>query len=278
MTGVIDVGSNSVRLLYNGIKYNRITQLSEGLLYNNTLGEVPVSRTINAIIELYALAKTLGADKIFVFATEAVRSAENHSVFVEKLKVENITLDILSAEMEAEVGFLGAYNGGLKAVLDVGGASSELAVGDENGIIYSHSLPLGSVRLKDYSLDKNILNGYIKSRISEYGIVPKFEELISIGGTSSSLVAVLLGLEPYDTNAVHNFVLTYDDLNCTINRILNMPVIERVSIKGMHPKKTLILPCGGLLILGIMEYLNIDHIRISERDNLEGYLSMKQLS
>lgn len=274
MTGVIDVGSNSVRLLYNGKKYSHITQLSEGMMFTNTLSEIAMFRTAEAISELYNLAQNLGAEKVLVFGTEAVRSATNQAEFIKKLTDKKISIDILSSDMEAIVGFMGAYNGGIKAVLDVGGASSEIAVGDESGIKYTHSLPLGSVRLKDYSLDRDTLKSYIATRIPEYGIVPPFEELISIGGTSSSLVAVLLGLEPYNTDIVHNFILTYDDLNATVSRILSTPIIERVNIKGMHPKKTLLLPCGGLLISGIMEYLKIDRIRISERDNLEGYLKL----
>lgn len=278
MTGVIDIGSNSVRLLYNGTKYITITQLSEGLLFTGILGEEPIRRTIEAVKEYYNLAKSLGANKVFVFATEAVRSAKNGLDFKKLLLKENISLDIIDAFTESKIGFLGAYNGGIKAVLDVGGASSEIAVGDEKGIHYSYSLPLGSVRLKDYSQDKNILIPYIKKRVTEYGKMPNFEELISIGGTSSSLAAVHLALEKYDSDVVHNFIFTYDDLLHCVERIIKTPVDKRAEIAGMHPKKTLILPCGGLLILGIMEYLNITHIRISERDNLEGYLALKGIS
>ncbi|HKL73880.1 MAG TPA: hypothetical protein VJ903_03195 [Clostridia bacterium] len=275
MTAVIDIGSNSVRLLYNGIKYNSITQLSEGLMLNNTLSEIPMARTINAVKYYFHFALSLGALDVNVFATEAVRSAKNSAEFVKLLQDENIPIDIIDSYTESKIAFLGAYNGGTKAILDVGGASSELAVGDENGIYYSHSLPLGGVRLKDYSQDKNVLLPYIKTRLPEYGKVPHFDELISIGGTSSSLAAIYLELEPYDTNAVHNFIFSYNSISSTVNRIIKTPINERINIKGMHPKKTLILPCGGLLILGVMEYLNVDYIRISELDNLEGYLKLK---
>jgi exopolyphosphatase/guanosine-5'-triphosphate,3'-diphosphate pyrophosphatase len=275
MTGVIDIGSNSVRLLYDGIKYNIVTQLSEGLFFENTLKDIPMLRTFDAVKSHYALAKNLGASDILVFATEAVRSAKNRNVFVKMLEKENITLDIISAETESKVAFLGAYTGGTQAVLDVGGASSELIIGNENEILYSHSMPLGCVKLKDYSQDKNLIIPYLKARIQEYGKVPCFDQLISIGGTSSSLAAVFLALEPYDTDAVHNFLFSYDDIASTVERIINTPEIERANILGMHPKKTAVLPIGGLIILSVMEYLNIKNIRISERDNLEGYLALK---
>ncbi|HOO22609.1 MAG TPA: hypothetical protein PKY53_02890 [Clostridia bacterium] len=273
--GVIDIGSNSVRLLLNGKKVIRITQLSEGLMLTGHLNDAAMQRTSDAIKELYRFAKSSGADEVFAFATEAVRSAENGHTFKKLLTDESIELDVIDALTESRIGFLGAYTGGIKAALDVGGASSELAVGDEKGVFYSHSLPLGSVRLKDYSMDKNVLDSYIKSRVTEYGKVPPFEELISIGGTSSSLAAIHLGLEPYDPEIIHNYKFYYDDLKNTVDRIFATPVGERKNIRGMHPKKTLILPCGGLLIMGIMEYLNLEYIRLSERDNLEGYLALK---
>jgi exopolyphosphatase/guanosine-5'-triphosphate,3'-diphosphate pyrophosphatase len=277
MTAIIDIGSNSVRLLYNGIKYNTVTQLSENLFLDNLIKDIPMERTFIAVKKYYSLAKSLGAKDIFVFATEALRSAKNSNVFVEKLKKENIALDIISSDTESKIAFLGAYTGGKQAVLDIGGASSELIVGNEKEIIYSHSLPLGCVKLRDFSKDKDVLIPYLNKRVLEYGKVPKFDQLISIGGTSSGLAAVFLELAPYDTNAIHNFVFSYEEIKSTVERILKTPESERISIKGMHPKKTTVLPCGGLLILSIMEYLNIKHIRISEKDNLEGYLALKAM-
>lgn len=278
MIGVIDIGSNSVRLLYNGIKYNTVTQLSEGLFFDNMLNDIAMERTFIAIKDYYSMAKALGANNIYVFATEALRCAKNANVFVEKLKKENIKVDIISSKQESQVAFLGAYTGGSQAVLDIGGASSELICGNEKEIFYSYSLPIGCVKLKDFSTEKDILIPYIKKRVLEYGKVPKFDQLISIGGTTSSLAAVFLELEPYDTSVIHNFIFSYDDIKKTVEYIYNTPESERANIKGMHIKKTTVLPCGGMLVLAIMDYLGIDFIRISERDNLEGYLALKGLS
>lgn len=236
-----------------------------------------MSRTAEAVFYFFDYAKNKGAAKIYAFATEAVRNAENRFEFIDLLKKQNIDLDVISAEKESQIGFLGAYNGGIMAVLDVGGASSELAVGNGEKIFYSHSLPLGCVRLKDLSKNAEDLKNYISERVAEYGEVPYFDSLTVIGGTVSSLVAVKLGMETYDSETVHGYLFDKKSLNDTVQKISSVPPEKRKDIKGMHPDKILTLPCGGLLILGIMDYLNVDYIRVSEKDNIEGYMIYNNL-
>ena len=269
---IIDIGSNSIRLFWNGEKPHENTQLAEDLIHTGRLKKEAIERTVNAIEMLANKAKSEGAYKVYAFATEAVRAAENREEFISRVKEVVDEFELVPAEKEALLGFNGAYPGsGTVAVLDVGGASSELAVGNENGLLYAHSMSLGSVRLKDYSKDEKERFGYAKQRVTEYGSVPKFDKLISIGGSSSVLAAVHLGLVPYDSKRVHGLTMTKEELQGTIDRILSVPVEERVNIKGLHPKKTVVGPVGGMIVLAAMEYLGVDRIELSEKDNLEGY-------
>ena len=71
--------------------------------------------------------------------------------------------------------------------------------------------------------------------------------------------------------------MTYDELNKVVDDILAVKIEERQFIKGLHPKKILVAPAGGIIILAIMEYLNIKELQISENDNLEGYAYYKKL-
>lgn len=274
----IDVGSNSVRLLLNGKKYLTNTQLAEKLVPGGNILPEAAARTSEAIKSFRRFALDNGADEVFVFATEAVRSANNGKDFAALLSADGITLDVLSPQTEAKIGFDGAYcgRGVFQAVLDVGGASSELAVGNEKGLVYSHSLPLGAVRIKDYSLDRREAEKLIDARVPEYGEVPPFTEMVTIGGTTSSLVAVRDGIEPYDPSKIHLKKITYAEMEDTVSRILATPVEKRAAIKGMHPQKTLILPAGILLVMGIMRYLSLEEITVSENDNLEGYKRLQE--
>ena len=274
--GIIDIGSNSVRLLFGGKKYMNNTQLAENLIHTGTLCKQATERTAAAIKEFYEFCMDNGAEKVYAFATEAVRAAKNGRDFVREVERIGVSVEVLSSEIEAKCGFCGAYSGkGIEGILDIGGASSELAVGDAKGLLYAHSLPLGSVRLKDYAPDASVQAEYAAIRVKEYGLVPKFDKLVAIGGTLSQIVAVMKELEPYDSERVHGTVLTREDVKKTTEMILSVPTEERINIKGLHPKKLLVAPAGGVLALAIMDYLGAETLTVSEKDNLEGYAKIK---
>lgn len=277
MTGIIDIGSNSARLLYNGKKTIIDCQLAQNLMNSGLLCLEAMLRTLDACIQLRGLALTEGATDVVCFATEAVRSAVNREEFIALMTSNGFSIDVLDSDTEGKIGFLGAYSGGTQGILDIGGASTELSVGDSKGIIYTRSLPIGCVRLKDYSTDINVLTSFIRSKIKEYGRAPRFDQLITIGGSASVLASAFLRLEPYDPTVIHNSILTYAQIREITYSILATPPDLRKNIVGLNPKKILVAPMGGLLLLEIMRYLDADSIKLSELDNLEGYKKLKNL-
>lgn len=280
--GVMDIGSNSVRLLLsdgkNALenKLVRVTQLSEKLALTNNLQKDAMERTIKTIEEFYKFAKEKGANKIFVFATECVRKAENKEVFLKALKEKGIIVDVIPKEMEAYIGFYGAYFGGKPCVMDIGGASTELAIGTKDNIQYKQSVDMGIVRLKDLCGENpEKLNELILCKQKEYGKIPDFDELIAIGGTAASYKAIELSLEEYDPSVIDYSKLYYKDIKEIVEKIHATKIEDRVKIKGMHPKRTDVIVCGGYLILKMMEMLKRDYLIIRESDNQEGYLKYK---
>lgn len=273
--GVIDVGSNSVRLLYNGQKYIKNTQLSKNQLPGGPLEESQITDTYEAVKKFVDFVRENGGE-VRIFATEAVRSASNRDYFVSIIESLNVKLDVLSPEREALIGFTGTYfgNGKTQAVLDVGGASSELIVGSDKGITYSHSLPLGSVRTRDLGLYPPELNETVSRRVLEYGKVPAFSELVSIGGTTSTLVAIRNKMKDYDRNKVHLSVLTCDEILDIVEYINSVPMKLRRYITGLPFEKRDVIPAGGVLVAEIMKYLGVTELTVSENDNLEGYLKL----
>ena len=274
---VIDVGSNSVRLLIDGEKFIYNTQLSEGLLKTGYLQKDAVERTLEGIIECVNLAKSRLADGIKVFATEAVRSAKNGKEFVDLCRKQGIEIDVIDSVKEAQIGFLGAYTDGTVAVLDIGGASSELVVGNEKEILYSYSLDVGCVKMRDMSGDEIELKEYATNKVKEYGTVPSFDKLIVIGGTVTTLCAVAKELAVYDRKLVHNSVLKYEKIKETVDMIFATDIEKRKDIKGLHIKRITVAPAGGILLLAIMDYLKVNKITVSENDNLEGYVKLNKL-
>ena len=280
--GIIDIGSNSIRLLLSdgekAIEDKKVirTQLAQNLASTGVLCEEAMERSIAAIKELCDYAKSQGATYVWPFATEAVRSANNKEVFLGRLKDLGIEVDLLPSQYEAKLGFYGAYYGGRVGVMDVGGASSEIAVGDEKGLYYSKSIPIGIVKIKDVCKEDFVLaNKYIDEKIAGYGDIPEFDELLSIGGTASSFAAIAQELDPYDSKKVDFYRLTYKQIEDMVNRIHELPFDERGSVKGLSLKRIDVIVGGGLLIMKIMKMLNKDSIVVRESDNQEGYLQYR---
>ncbi|MDE6362177.1 MAG: hypothetical protein K2L53_04295, partial [Clostridia bacterium] len=151
---VIDVGSNSVRLMVSEeleriYKKINTTRLGMGLALTGRLDGDRMAETAAAVEQFVQEAKAEQCEEIFVFATEAVRSATNREEFVTLLADKGIDIEVVDSEDEAKLGFAGAYTQGVCCVLDIGGGSAELAVGDSDGLSYAKSLPIGLMRIYD---------------------------------------------------------------------------------------------------------------------------------
>ncbi|MDE6275008.1 MAG: hypothetical protein K2M75_00505 [Clostridia bacterium] len=275
---VIDVGSNSVRLMVSEelerlYKKINTTKLGMGLALTGRLDVNRMIETANTVEQYVQEAKAEKCAKIFVFATEAVRSATNKNEFVAMLAKRGISIDIVTSEDEAKLGFTGAYTNGVCCVLDIGGASAELAVGDESGLSYAKSLPIGLMRIYDKCQeDIKAIDEYVADTIAGYGQLPRFDNLLAIGGTATSFVAIKEEMTTYAPDVVDGYVLTKNDIDGMTARIHAMDMQDRLSLAGLDPKRANVIVGGGRLLSAIMSMLGRDSIIVRESDNQEGYL------
>lgn len=281
--GVIDIGSNSVRLMMssNGetlYKKVKITKLAEGLLESSILSDKAIERTATAVKDFYVHAVNSGADKVMAFATAAVRSAENGYSFTKRVKeICGLTVEVISGETEARIGYLGALNGKDGGVIDIGGASSEITVVKSGKSVYSFSLNMGSVKIADAcGQDKERVDVFLTEKIKEYGVIPN-AEFYAIGGTATTVSAIMQELEIYDPNKVEGYKIEIKPLKDLCDKLFSLTVEERKKLKGLQPERAEVIAGGAMLLLKIMEKLSIGYLTVSERDNLEGYLTEKNL-
>ncbi len=279
--GVIDVGSNSVRLMVSSGRktfYKRIktTRLAEGLGEDKTLKQQSVLRTVKAIAEFVNQAKAENVDKIYVFATAAVRQSQNKEHFLSEVqKACGETVEVVSGEMEAELGYLGALNGDDGGVIDVGGASSEIIVVKGGKVVYCKSVNIGAVRIKDLAgQDKRTVEKLVLQSVEEYGSVPK-AKFYAIGGTATTISAILQELDPYDPSKTHGYVIERGALEKLTDKLFSMSVEDRKKLKGLQPERAEVIAGGASVLLAIMDKLKISNFTVSESDNLEGYLMTK---
>lgn len=282
--GIIDIGSNSVRLMISEggktlSKTVRTTGLAHGMV-NDMLAEDAMERTALAVSFFCKQSKTeMCVDELYVFATAAVRKAINRQVFIDKVNSYcNITVEVLSGEEEAKLGCLGALNGKDGGVIDVGGASTEIVIIENGHIVYSKSVYIGAVSVTDKcGQDEKSSKNYILEKNKCFGKVP-FANIYSIGGTATSVASMLLGLNVYDPNKVNGFVVNLSTLEQLVQKLYSMSIDERRKIIGLQPERAEVIANGALILLEVMKFIGVDKITISESDNLEGYLVNKGIN
>ena len=281
--GVIDVGSNSVRLMISDgertlYKKIKTTRLAEGLIDGDlTLKPAPVDRTVQAVLSFIDHAKSQKVDKIMVFATAAVRQATNGDYFVQKVfDASGVRVFVVSGEQEAFLGFAGALNGKDGVVVDIGGASTEIISSFNQKINYSKSINVGAVRLNTlFQQDKVKIENYLDEKLLEFGSLPN-GALCAIGGTATTIASLVLELEPYDPNKVDGFVLKISYLKSLVDKLFSLSIEDRKKLKGMYADRAEVIAGGTLELYMIMQMLGVTECTISERDNLEGYLMLKR--
>ncbi len=275
---VIDIGSNSVRLLLladGKILYKRLntTRLGEGLTRAPYLLEGAVERTAQAVADFYAQAKGEGAEEVFAFATAAVRAAENRDCFLKRVKTLcGLSVEVVSGEREAELGLTGALGRGDGGVIDIGGASTEIVLRERGEIVYKKSINVGVVRLKEKCAGElPALQRAAKEACAAFGEIPTHLPFYAIGGTATTLAAQHLRLQEYSSAAVTGTRLTVEEIREVTERLSALPAEEIALLPCMPKGRADAIVGGAQLLLGLMEGLGIPAIIISDRDNLEGY-------
>ena len=282
----IDVGTNSVRLLVAEIRNRKIhtiakdlitTRIGEGMATSRNLKQEAILRTVEAIAKLFQSAQQLASDKIYVFATSAVRDASNKDVFVSEVQNSlGITLEVISGEVEAKLSFLGAASAFSKEVLkeavviDIGGGSTEIIF--KKNIIHGVSVPMGAVRLAEKPLSAEQLSQLFIDEVKKVPYKKPF--VVGVGGTVTSLAAIAQELQTYDASLVHGYKLTTAAVNSINARLHKMTLLERQNLPGLDPKRADIIPYGSEILVTLLGLLGTDFITVSENDILEGRILM----
>ncbi|MDR1790941.1 MAG: Ppx/GppA family phosphatase [Propionibacteriaceae bacterium] len=291
----IDCGTNTVRLLLvkerNGklSEVDRrlvITRLGEGVDASGVLSSEALERTFAALDDFAAQIKEVGGAKLRVVATSAARDARNLGDFVAGVKARlGVEPEIISGEEEATLSYFGAIHGLPKLpkpilVMDIGGGSTELTIGGRKRIKQVTSLDVGSVRLKE-----RILKGdppakaeiadakeFVDSLVDESGL--DFSEVYSfvgVGGTVTSLSAIVQGLDEYDREQVHDSVISTDDLRALAARLLTTPIAQIKQIPTMEDGREDVIASGCLIAREVMRFVGLP-MRVSEADLLDGVI------
>jgi exopolyphosphatase/guanosine-5'-triphosphate,3'-diphosphate pyrophosphatase len=290
---VIDVGTNSARLLVADVasgkvtpveRRSRVTRLGRGVDLSGRLSAEAIEDACAAIGDYVTAYQELGAETVDAIATSAVRDAENGSAFVAELR-ERFALSarVLDGEEEARLTYLGATAERAPTaptlVVDIGGGSTELIVGTGDEISFHASLQAGVVRHSERHISSDPptaieleslaadVRGLIETAVGS-GIEARAG--IAVAGTPTSLAAVEMGLEPYDPARVHGHVLSLPSIQRMLSQLASTPLSQRVEIPGMHPDRAPTVVAGVVILVETMRAFGLEQIEASEHDILYG--------
>ena len=298
----MDIGSNSVRLMIADLNEDGTlqpvkkelvtTRIYEGLARTGKLSPVAVDRTLAAINILKEKAIDAGAGSLYCFATAAVREAKNRDEFLQRaLKETSMAIDVLDEDAEARVGFMGTGETGPRGALDIGGGSSEIAVGSGIEIACSVSLKMGAVRaLEKTPVGRDTADPLTLEALRQWAAALLQRDAAQareaarnlavaqwsgIGGTITTVAALDLKLPVYDSARVQGHILTRPTVEKTLAKLAGMTLERRQQLPGLQPERADIIIGGVVILLEFLLFMGLDQISVSARDNLEGFLTFK---
>ena len=295
----VDIGTNTVLLLIAEIDPSghitplayeqRIPRLGKGVDVHRELQQESMQRVIHVLLEYRQIMSGYNLDVVVVFGTSAVRDAVNKSQFAD-LIVRNVgfELEILSGDEEARWTYRGALSGvpemGKATVVDIGGGSTEITLGNRDRIEKRISLDIGSVRLTERFLHSDpVGEAECASMITAIdqqltSIRERFSDalpalvLVGIAGTFTTLAAVEKQLTRYSHSAVHGACLTLSEVRRQVRLFQSKTIAERKKIPGLEAKRADVILAGAYLTERIMTAFGAERIMVSDQGVRYGLL------
>lgn len=285
--GVIDIGSNSVRLgvaevhegSLNTICTERVvTRLGSGIGSSNRLEKHAIDETVKSICNFIKMAKKhrVNPANLILIATAAVRQAENGKELINLVHSScDVQINIISPEQEAKYALLGVdHNYSIDhndvAVIDIGGGSTEIIISIKGDITHFASLPLGAVTLSsqfslhdtiDASPYKNMVQCINDSLDEHLSPVPNLNSVYATGGACTAMAAIEMHRTESDLLKDHTldgYTLKLQSIEDQLELLCVLDATGRSNIDGLSPKRSEIIVAGATLTKLVLQRLNTD--------------------
>ncbi|HIK24267.1 MULTISPECIES: Ppx/GppA phosphatase family protein [unclassified Thermosynechococcus] len=301
----IDVGTNSIHMVVVQIQPSLpsfkiiatekdMVRLGERCQITGQLTEEAMQRAIATLRRCRELATGLKAEEMIGVATSAVREAPNGREFLERVKKETgLTIDLISGEEEARRIYLGVlsgleFNGKPHIIIDIGGGSTELILGDGHEPRCLSSTKVGAVRLTDLFVKSDPISDqdYIALRAYVRGMLDRAVEdlrqqlgphekpqLVGTSGTIESLMMIhtcdRLGTCP---PSLRGYELTLEDLKALLAKLRRLNFNQRCQLLGMSERRAEIIVAGAVILAEAMEMLGQSSLITCDRALREGII------
>ena len=296
----IDIGTNSVLLLIaeqteKGLQVleeaQRLPRLGSMVDSNTLLAKESMNKVLEALSEYVAIIQKYGDEvlaRTVVTATSAVRDAANKQEFLTLVKeTVGFQVLILSGEEEAKYTYLGAISqtkveSDSVMIVDIGGGSTELAVGNSTNLLRGISINMGSVRFNErfllhnrpYQREIGECRRSIEALLRATQLrFPSNTQVVAVSGTATSLAAIDQQLFPYRSSGINNYRLNNDKL-ATFIRLFSIHTFEY--LLDLHPEvmegRVDVFLAGLLILEGVLRYARAEEFIVSNGGIRHGIL------
>jgi len=295
--GVVDIGTNSTRLLAADVapegvtvldRESIVTRLGQGVDATGRLADEAMDRVRDALTQYRERLDAQRTERDVAVLTSAVRDAANGPAFVDEVASRfGLRAQVLAGDEEARLTFLGATSERdpddptAVVVIDIGGGSTELVEGHGRRMDFHVSTQAGVVRQTERhiksdpprheeleALADDVRAVYAAAVPDE--VRAAVDRAIAVAGTATSLAAIDLELDPYDPERVHGHTLMRGRIEELLARLAQMPIAERRKVTGLHPDRAPTIVAGCVLLIEALRLFGLQSVEISEHDILRG--------
>ncbi|SDU55324.1 Ppx/GppA phosphatase family protein [Gordonia westfalica] len=306
VVGAVDCGTNSIRLLVarpgsdgrliDLHREMRVVRLGYGVDATGQFAPESIERTRVALADYVETMESLGVEKVRMVATSATRDASNRDEFFAMTAdllgcvSDGAIAEVISGDEEARLSFRGAVGeldpaSGPFVVTDLGGGSTEVVLGDTDGVHAAYSADIGCVRLTERTLPSDpptaeeiaAAQAFAAERLAEaFARVPvePARTWVGVAGTMTTLAALGAGLTEYDSEKIHLSRISLPDLDRVCWDLIHMSRADRAALGPMHPGRVDVIGGGSLVTLELAKVLSeragITELVVSEHDILDG--------
>ncbi|MCK8615158.1 Ppx/GppA phosphatase family protein [Gordonia sp. C13] len=306
IVGAVDCGTNSIRLLVARAgddgrlvdlhREMRVVRLGYGVDATGQFAPESIERTRVALADYVTTMESLGVEKVRMVATSATRDASNRDEFFAMTAdllscvSDGAIAEVISGDEEARLSFRGAVGeldpaSGPFVVTDLGGGSTEVVLGDTDGVHAAYSADIGCVRLTERTLPSDpptteeiaAAQAFAAERLAEaFARVPvePARTWVGVAGTMTTLAALGAGLTEYDSEKIHLSRISLADLDRVCWDLVHMTRADRAALGPMHPGRVDVIGGGSLVTLELAKVLaeraGITELVVSEHDILDG--------
>jgi exopolyphosphatase / guanosine-5'-triphosphate,3'-diphosphate pyrophosphatase len=293
----VDVGTNSTRLLVADVAGGAIvvtharemviTRLGKGVDRAGRFDPQALARTLEVLAGYAETCRRLGVTRRRVVATSATRDAADRRAFLDGVRdLLGVDAEVLTGEAEAALTYRGATadlpGEEPTLVVDIGGGSTELILGDGAAPRAMVSLDIGCVRLFERHLrgdppaaaEVAALRADVAAHLDGAAALDPAaaDRVVGVAGTVTTVAAIALGLDAYDPRRIHRSTLAAADVAATAGKLAAMTVAERAAMPVMARGREDVIAAGALLLDELVQRFQIREVIASEADILDGAL------